>query len=108
MSFGRMYVINTAHIAHTHARREAHMNLPKPKKSSSNVPLAFALTFFASLTFAFPLYVSHNPSNPLSTSEKSLSSAAIRRGVFMNSGSKDVGYDPTTDVDTMHSKKKKK
>jgi len=26
----------------------------------------------------------------------------------MNSGSKDVGYDPTTDVDTMHSKKKKK
>jgi len=52
--------------------------------------------------------VSHSPSNPLSTSEKSLSSAAIRRGVFMNSGSKDVGYDPTTDVDTMHSKKKKK
>lgn len=109
MSFGRIYVINTrTYIIYTHARREAYMNLPKPKKSSSNVPLAFALTFFASLTFAFPLYVSHNPSNPLSTNEKALSSAAIRRGVFMNSGSKDVGYDPTTDVDTMNSKKKKK
>ena len=105
MSFGRIYVINTrTYITHTHARREAHMNLPKPKKSSSNVPLAFALTFFASLTFAFPLYVSHNPSNPLSTSEKGLSAAAIRRGVFMNSGSKDIGYDPTTDVDSLNSK----
>ena len=77
------------------------MNLPR---KTSNAPIALALTFFASLTFAFPLYVSYNPSNPLSTSEKGLSSSAIRRGVFMNSGSKDIGYDPTTDVDSLNSK----
>jgi hypothetical protein len=80
------------------------MNAPK---KASNAPLAVALTLFASLTFAFPMYLSHNPSNPLSTNEKGLSSAAIRRGVFMNSGSKDVGYDPTTDVDSLNSKQRK-
>ena len=47
----------------------------------------------ASATFAFPLWYCYAPSKPMWTQDESLSVAAVRRGAFMNSGSRDVGLD---------------
>jgi hypothetical protein len=85
--------------------------MPKPSSSlyrkKSNIPIALALTAFTAMTFSFPIFLSHSPEHSMSTKESGLSSAAIRRGVFMNSGSKDVGYDVKNDVDLRNYASKK-
>ena len=48
---------------------------------------------FAFCTFSFPFLMTTNVTNPLWTSEQPMGVAAVRRGAFMNSGSKDVGSD---------------
>ena len=62
-------------------------------RTKSNASVALALGAFASATFAFPLWYCYAPSKPMWTQDESLSVAAVRRGAFMNSGSRDVGLD---------------
>jgi len=62
-------------------------------RTKSNASVALALGAFASATFAFPLWYCYAPSKSMWTQEESLSVAAVRRGAFMNSGSRDVGLD---------------
>ena len=64
--------------------------------SKSNASTALALLAFASATFAFPIWYSYAPSKSMWTQEENLSVAAVRRGAFMNSGSRDVGLDGKT------------
>ena len=54
---------------------------------------AGALFAFACVTFSAPIVLSGKVSNPLYTSSDPMPVAAVRRGAFMNSGSKDVGLD---------------
>ena len=60
-------------------------------RTKSNASVALALGAFASATFAFPLWYCYAPSKSMWTQEERLSVAAVRRGAFMNSGSRDVG-----------------
>ena len=59
---------------------------------------AGALLAFACVTFSVPIFISGSVSNPLYTSTKPMPVAAVRRGAFMNSGSKDVGLDTVDSV----------
>ena len=61
--------------------------------AKSNLPVGLALAAFASATFAFPMWYCYARTKPMWTQEESLSVAAVRRGAFMNSGSRDVGLD---------------
>ncbi|CEF96786.1 unnamed product [Ostreococcus tauri] len=60
---------------------------------SANTRVAVGLVAFASATFAFPVWYSWAPSKVMWTQDEGLSVAAVRRGAFMNSGSRDVGLD---------------
>ena len=50
---------------------------------------------FACCTFSVPFVLSGISGPSMYASEKPLDVAAVRRGAFMNSGSKDVGLDAT-------------
>jgi len=63
----------------------------------SNGPVALVLVAFASATFAFPLWYCYAPKKSMWTQQESLSVAAVRRGAFMNSGSRDVGLDAVSE-----------
>ena len=67
--------------------------LPTPTRVSGKFATAGVAVAFAVCTFSFPIFMATNVSNPLWTSEKPMGAAAVRRGAFMNSGSKDVGID---------------
>ena len=62
-------------------------------RGKSNARTALALAAFAGATFAFPVWYSWSPSKVMWTQDEGLSVAAVRRGAFMNSGSRDVGLD---------------
>ncbi|ACO66156.1 predicted protein [Micromonas commoda] len=52
---------------------------------------AVALVAFACCTFSVPFVLSGISGPSMYASEKPLDVAAVRRGAFMNSGSKDIG-----------------
>jgi|Transcript_9019 hypothetical protein len=64
-----------------------------PHASGNKLVTAGALFAFALFTFSAPIIATGSVTNPLWTSPDNLSVAAVRRGAFMNSGSKDVGLD---------------
>lgn len=68
-----------------------------PQSTAGNKYLtAGAAAAFALCTFSYPIYLAtsvQKQQNPLWTSDKPMGVAAVRRGAFMNSGSKDVGSD---------------
>jgi len=71
---------------------------PKPP-SPRNWPLVVGLVGFTSLMAAVPLLLQQRHRRltsgvPMSASDRPLSSGEVRRGVYLNTGSKDVGPDP--------------
>ena len=66
-----------------------------PPPSGNKLVTAGALFAFACVTFSAPILLTGSVTNPLWTSPDNLPVAAVRRGAFMNSGSKDVGLDAT-------------
>mmetsp|Transcript_35233 Transcript_35233/g.105294 ORF Transcript_35233/g.105294 Transcript_35233/m.105294 type:complete len:109 (-) Transcript_35233:330-656(-) len=73
----------------------------QPRQVSS-LPTLAALTLFTGTMFAVPLLIHRrhmrlNNQTPLATSDKPLSAAQVRRGAYLNTGSKDVGLDPDFD-----------
>ncbi len=83
--------------------------MPAAPPRTSNAPLALALVLVASCTFAFPAYLSRQNQQLIEKSEgkeglstyaeRNLSVGAVRRGPFINSGSRDVGRDASWDKD---------
>ena len=74
---------------------------PTPPKKSSG-PLVFGLVAFTALMGAVPLILHKRMQKlqggtPLWASEAPLGSGETRRGVYLNTGSKDVGADPDWD-----------
>lgn len=72
-------------------------------KRKNNLLVAGIVVLCTAGMGAFPVYYmqtmkKHNLN--LTTSEGALSGQAVIRGVFLNSGSKDVGADPDWDVET--------
>ena len=72
---------------------------PKPR----NLPLVIGLVGFTGLMCAVPLLLQRRHMRlqqgvPMSQTDRALSSNEIRRGVYLNTGSKDVGPDPDWDL----------
>jgi hypothetical protein len=77
-------------------------SFPRPP-SKSNLPLAFGLFVFGALTFSIPALVTANNANLLkesggllglsTKSEHALPINSVRRGPYINAGSRDVGID---------------
>ena len=67
--------------------------MPPPPRGNPRTKLltAGALFAFAACTFSLPAILATNASASLYASDDPISSAATRRGAFMNAGSKDVG-----------------
>ena len=67
--------------------------MPPPPRGNPLTKLltAGALFAFAACTFSLPAILATNASASLYASDDPISSAATRRGAFMNAGSKDVG-----------------
>ena len=59
--------------------------------------IAFACFVFTGLCASMPYFITVNQTESLSSKEGALSAAAVRRGSYVNSGSKDVGVDPLWD-----------
>ena len=79
--------------------------LPPRPPPPRNWPLVLGLVGFTSLMAAVPLLLQQRhrrlTSNvPMVASERPLSSGEVRRGVYLNTGSKDVGPDPDWDMKT--------
>mmetsp|Transcript_9855 Transcript_9855/g.14670 ORF Transcript_9855/g.14670 Transcript_9855/m.14670 type:complete len:83 (+) Transcript_9855:28-276(+) len=70
-----------------------HRHIPR----RSMAPTAVACAGFALLCASMPFFITKNQSESLYSKEGALSSGAIRRGVYVNSGSKDVGVDKEWD-----------
>ena len=66
-------------------------------RRGSPAPIAFACLAFAGLCASMPYFITVNQTEQLQTKEGALSAAAVRRGSYVNSGSKDVGVDPLWD-----------
>ncbi|XP_024377603.1 uncharacterized protein [Physcomitrium patens] len=60
-----------------------------------NAIVASGLVAFATAGLLFPLVLSKMHSKPIIDSSKPLSPGAIMRGPYTNTGSRDVGPDPT-------------
>ena len=60
-------------------------------------PIALACLTFAGLCASMPYFITTNQKEALYSKGEALSPAAIRRGNYVNSGSKDVGVDPMWD-----------
>mmetsp|Transcript_31865 Transcript_31865/g.66498 ORF Transcript_31865/g.66498 Transcript_31865/m.66498 type:complete len:193 (-) Transcript_31865:262-840(-) len=71
--------------------------LKESRKSSLNKTLAGTLLFVA-FTASLPMICSYWIDN-LTEKEDALTAAQVRRGAFMNSGSRDVGRDPDWDLE---------
>ena len=67
--------------------------MPPPPRGNPRTKLltAGALFAFAACTFSLPAILATNATSSLYASDAPISSAAVRRGAFMNAGSKDVG-----------------
>ena len=75
---------------------------PPPPRKASNMPLVFGLVGFTSLMAAVPLLLHRRHMRlqqgvPMVATERALSTTEVRRGVYLNTGSKDVGADPDWD-----------
>ena len=74
---------------------------PKPR----NLPLVLGLVTFTSIMAAVPLLLQRrhsrlNGGQALVTTERGLAPAEVRRGPYINSGSRDVGMGPDWDMRT--------
>lgn len=65
-------------------------------KMSGSTKVLIGCTAFVAFAGSLPYWATQTISN-LSDREEALSAAQIRRGAFMNSGSKDAGKDPNWD-----------
>ncbi|XP_020596053.1 uncharacterized protein LOC110036046 [Phalaenopsis equestris] len=61
-----------------------------------NVALATGLLAFAAGGLAFPFWIATSKAKPVIDSSKPLPPQATFRGPYINSGSCDIGPDPTT------------
>ena len=74
-----------------------------PPPRGRNAPLVFGLVAFTSLMGAVPLILHRRHSRltggvSLVESDRGLSAGEVRRGTYLNTGSKDVGKDPDWDI----------
>lgn len=66
------------------------------KNSSSSTKVLLGCTAFVAFAGSLPYWATQTIGN-LTEKEEALSAAQVRRGAFMNSGSKDAGKDPNWD-----------
>ena len=69
----------------------------KPPRSPSHALTAVGCIVFAGVCASIPYVITTNQKEALMSKEDALNAGAIRRGVYVNSGSKDVGVDPMWD-----------
>ena len=74
---------------------------PPPRPPRSNVPLVLGLVGFTALMGAVPLYLHRRmqrlQGGAMWSSDRPLGTTEVRRGTYLNTGSKDVGADPDWD-----------
>mmetsp|Transcript_7920 Transcript_7920/g.13260 ORF Transcript_7920/g.13260 Transcript_7920/m.13260 type:complete len:87 (+) Transcript_7920:155-415(+) len=83
----------------------SYLNLSKKTK---DYIVAGLFTVFAGCMMALPLYVTKKREGQnMLVQEEALSATQIRRGAYINSGSRDVGRDPDWDKNTFEWKGKR-
>jgi len=73
------------------------VNRRRLHQKKSHAPVLVALSLFGALSFSLPYFYlrsNANSANPISTTqEEALPVNTVRRGPFLNSGSRDIGFD---------------